>query len=55
LEPLRYLSAVHGNTAELFLSEEPLEQKIKIQVTYAAGIIPVILTIMQSVVNFRGS
>ena len=55
LEPLRYLSAVHGNTAELFLTEEPLEQKIKMQITYAAGIIPVVLTIMQSVVNFRGS
>lgn len=55
LEPVRYLSSLHDNNIELFLTEEPLEQKIKLQVTYAAGIIPVILTIIQSVVNFSGS
>jgi hypothetical protein len=55
LEPVRYLSSLHENKTELFLTEEPLEQKIKLQVTYAAGIIPVILTIIQSVINFRGS
>lgn len=55
LEPVRYLSSLHDNKIELFLTEEPLEQKIKLQVTYAAGIIPVILTIIQSVVNFSGS
>jgi fluoride ion exporter CrcB/FEX len=55
LEPVRYLSSLHENKTELFLTEEPLEQKIKLQVTYAAGIIPVILTIIQSVINFSGS
>jgi len=55
LEPVRYLSSLHDSKTELFLAEEPLEQKIKLQVTYAAGIIPVILTIIQSVINFSGS
>jgi hypothetical protein len=55
LEPVRYLSQLHDNKTELFLAEEPLEQKIKLQVTYAAGIIPVILTVIQSIINFRGS
>ena len=54
LEPVRYLSTLHDNKRELFLAEEPLEKKIKLQVTYAAGIIPVILTVIQSVINFRG-
>lgn len=55
LEPVRYLSSLHDNKTEPFLTEEPLEQKIKLQMTYAAGIIPVILTIIQSVINFSGS
>jgi hypothetical protein len=46
LEPVRYLSTLHDNKTELFLAEEPLEKKIKLQVTYAAGIIPVILTVI---------
>ena len=54
LEPVRYLSSLHDNKTEPFLTEEPLEQKIKLQVTYAVGIIPVILTIIQSVINFSG-
>ncbi len=54
LEPVRYLSSLHESKTELFLDEESFEQKIKLQVTYAAGIIPVILTIIQSVINFRG-
>jgi hypothetical protein len=54
LEPVRYLSSLHDNKTESFLTEEPLEQKIKLQVTYAAGIIPVILTVIQSVINFSG-
>ena len=53
LEPVRYLSSIH-ETKESFLAEESFEQKIKLQVTYAAGIIPVILTVIQSVINFRG-
>lgn len=54
LEPLRYLSSLHESKEELFLAEESFEQKIKLQVTYAAGVIPVILTVIQSVINFRG-
>ena len=53
LEPVRYLSSLH-DSKELFLAEESFEQKIKLQMTYAAGIIPVILTVIQSVINFRG-
>jgi hypothetical protein len=53
LEPVRYLSSLHEGK-ELFLAEESFEQKIKLQVTYAAGIIPVILTIIQFAINFRG-
>jgi len=49
LEPVRYLSSLKDVKTELFLTEEPLEQKIKLQITYAAGIIPVILTVIQSV------
>jgi len=55
LEPVRYLSSLKDNKTELFLTEEPLEQKIKLQVTYAAGIIPVILTIIQSVIKLKGT
>ena len=54
LEPVRYLSSLHESKTELFLAEEALQQKIKLQVTYAAGIIPVILTIIQSVIKFGG-
>jgi hypothetical protein len=53
LEPVRYLSSIHESKTELFLAEESFEQKIKLQVTYAAGIIPVILTVIQFVINFR--
>jgi hypothetical protein len=53
LEPVRYLSSLH-ESKELFLAEESFEQKIKLQVTYAAGIIPIILTVIQFVTNFRG-
>jgi hypothetical protein len=55
LEPVRYLSSLHDNKTELFLTDEPFEQKIKVQVTYAAGIIQVILTIIQSVIILSGS
>jgi len=51
---VRYLSSLKDSKTELFLVEEPLEQKIKLQVTYEAGLIPVILTDMQSVINFKG-
>lgn len=49
LEPVSYLSSHKDTKTELFLTEEPLEQKMKSQVTYAAEIIPVILTVIQSV------
>jgi hypothetical protein len=52
LEPVRYLSSLY-ESKELFLAEESFEQKIKLQVTYAAGIIPVILTVIQFVINFK--
>jgi hypothetical protein len=55
LEPVRYLSSLKDCETELFLVEEPLEQKIKLQVTYALGVIPVILTVIQSVINFKGT
>ncbi|TLX92064.1 MAG: hypothetical protein E6K94_02210 [Thaumarchaeota archaeon] len=55
LEPVRCLSSLQQNKAELFLTEEQLEQKIKLQVTHAAGIIPVILTIIQSVIKLKGT
>lgn len=55
LELVRKLLQLHDVKPKLFFTEEPLEQKIKLQVTYAAGIIPVILTIIQSVINFSGS
>ena len=54
LERVRYLSSLKDSKTELFLVEEPLEQKIKLEVTYAVGIIPVILTVIQSVMNFKG-
>jgi hypothetical protein len=49
LEPVSYLSSHKDTKRELFLTEEPLEQKIKLQITYAAGIIPGVLTVIQSV------
>lgn len=55
LEPVRCLSSLKDSKTELFLVEEPLEQKIKLQLTYALGIIPVILTVIQSVINFKGT
>jgi hypothetical protein len=48
-EPVSYLLLLKDTKRELFLTEEPLEQKIKSKVTYAAGIIPVVLTAIQSV------
>jgi hypothetical protein len=55
LEPVSYLSSLNDTKRELFLAEEPLEQKIKLQITYAAGIIPVILTVMQSLTKSNES
>ena len=55
LEHVRYLYSLKDSTTELFLVEEPLEQKIKLQVTYAVRIIPVILTVIQTVINFKGT
>ena len=51
LEPLRYLSQFKESDSSVFLVEEPLHEKIKTQVTYAIGIIPVALTIIDRVVK----
>ena len=54
LEPVRYLSSLNDSRTESLLVEEAIEQKKKLQVTQAAGIIPIILTVIQSVSNFKG-
>jgi len=51
LEPLRYLAQFKGADSDVFLAEEPLHEKIKTQVTYAIGIVPVILTIFDRVIK----
>ncbi len=51
LEPLRYLTQFKESDSSVFLEEEPLLEKIKTQVTYAVGIIPVALTIIERVVK----
>ena len=51
LEPLRYLAQFKESDSDVFLVEEPLHEKIKTQVTYAIGIIPVVLTIIERVVK----
>ena len=54
LEPVPYLLTLHDNKTELFIAEEPLEKKIKVHVSYAAGIIPVIWTVIQIIINYSG-
>jgi len=54
LEPLRYLAQFKDADSDVFLVEEPLHEKIKTQVTYAIGIIPVALTIIERVIQLRG-
>jgi hypothetical protein len=54
LEPLRYLTQFKDPESEVFLVEEPLFDKIKTQVTYAIGVIPVALTIIERLFAFRG-
>lgn len=54
LEPLRYLTQYKDSESDIFLVEEPLLDKIKTQVTYAIGIIPVVLTIIERVFLYRG-
>ncbi len=51
LEPVRYLTSFKDPSSDVFLAEEPLQEKIKTQVTYAAGIIPVALTIIERVIK----
>ena len=55
LEPLRYLAQFKESDSSVFLVEEPLHEKIKTQVTYAIGIIPVALTIIDRVVKLIAS
>lgn len=54
LEPLRCLMEFKDPASDVFLVEEPLFDKIKTQVTYAIGVIPVVLTIIERVFAFRG-
>lgn len=54
LEPLRYLTQFKDPESDVFLVEEPLFDKIKTQVTYAIGVIPVALTIIERVLQFKG-
>jgi hypothetical protein len=54
LEPLRYLTRFKDTESDVFLVEEPLFDKIKTQITYAIGVIPVLLTILERVFSFRG-
>jgi hypothetical protein len=54
LEPLRYLTQFKDPASDDFLIEEPIFDKIKTQVTYAIGVIPVVLTIIERVFAFRG-
>jgi hypothetical protein len=54
LEPLRYLTQFKDPESDVFLVEEPIFDKIKTQVTYAIGVIPVVLTIIERVFAFRG-
>lgn len=53
LEPLRYLAQFKDADSDVLLAEEPLHEKIKTQVTYAVGIIPVALTILERVIQLR--
>lgn len=53
LEPLRYLAQFKDADSDILLAEEPLHEKIKTQVTYAVGIIPVALTILERVIQLR--
>lgn len=50
LEPLRYLTQFNGPKSDVFL----VFDKIKTQVTYAIGVIPVELTIIERVLQFKG-
>lgn len=53
LEPLRYLAQFKDADSDVLLAEEPLHEKIKTQVTYAVGIIPVALTILERVIQLK--
>lgn len=53
LEPLRYLAQFKDADSDVLLAEEPLHEKIKTQVTYAVGIIPVALTILERVMQLK--
>lgn len=54
LEPLRYLAQYRDADSDVLLVEEPLLDKIKTHVTYAIGIIPVVLTIIERAIQLRG-
>ena len=53
LEPVRYLASFFEQKEKELLVEEPLEKKIKTQLTYAIGIVPVVITIIQLAKNLH--
>jgi hypothetical protein len=54
MEPLRYLAQYRDADSDVLLVDEPLLDKIKTHVTYAVGIIPVVLTIIERATQLRG-
>jgi hypothetical protein len=54
LEPVRYLATFFEQKEQELLVEEPIQKKIKNQLTYAIGIVPVIITIAEFVIKNKG-
>jgi hypothetical protein len=53
LEPVRYLASFFEQKEKELLVEEPMEKKIKTQLTYAIGIVPVVITIIELAKNLH--
>jgi hypothetical protein len=53
LEPVRYLASFFEQKEKELLVEEPIEKKIKTQLTYAIGIVPVVITIIELAKNLH--
>ena len=51
LEPVRHLAEFYDQKEKELLVEEPFQKKIKNQLTYAIGIVPVIITIVEFVIK----
>lgn len=54
LEPVRYLATFFEQKEQELLVEEPIQKKIKNQLTYAIGIVPVVITIAEFVIKNKG-